>query len=78
MKLFGTNPKKIDETELNSKEYEKLYKLIIDLEQRCNRLELNEKSFRDKVLRKLQTYYEVPEEEVAVEHRYGTGQSMRR
>lgn len=76
--LFKRTDSKKEEIELNSKEYEKLYKLVIDVEQRLNRLELNEKSFRDKVLRKLQSYYEVQEEELPAEQRYSSGQAMRR
>lgn len=77
MGIFWNKKEEKVNTELNSKEYEKLYKLCIDLEQRCNRLELNEKSFRDKVLRKLQSYYEVNEEDVPQTHVYKMGQSLR-
>jgi phage FluMu gp28-like protein len=40
--------------QLQSDEYEKLLKRWVDVEQRVSRLELNESSFRDKVLRKIQ------------------------
>lgn len=77
MGIFSNKKVENLEKELNSKEFEKLYKLIIDLEQRVTRLELNEKSFRDKVLRKLQSYYEVTEEELPPTQHYKMGQSMR-
>lgn len=45
---------KSDKKELKSEEYETLLKRWIDLEARVGRLELSEKDFRDKVLRKIQ------------------------
>lgn len=79
MWLFDRKKEDIGKKELNSEEYEKLFKRIIDLEQRTNRLELNENSFRDKVLRKLQAHRvtEEPEEEVT-EYVYTIGKPMRR
>lgn len=43
------------EKELNSHEYETLFKRNVELEARIRRLELSEEDFRDKILRKIQT-----------------------
>lgn len=49
-------------TQLSLEQYETLSKRWIDVDARISRLELNEESFRDKVLRKIQKPKEQPEE----------------
>jgi hypothetical protein len=49
-------------TQLSLEQYETLSKRWIDVDARISRLELNEESFRDKVLRKIQKPKEQTEE----------------
>jgi len=53
MKMWFKKEKKPEKV-LNSEEYERLAKRLIDYDTRIIALELSEKTFRDKVLRKIQ------------------------
>lgn len=50
--MFFQKPQAVSKT-LNSDEYEKVLKRILDLESRISSLELSEKAFKDKILRKI-------------------------